>query len=75
MYRIYRECWNQKTFNGYVDNPYWRIDMRGLSFGLKDDGEIWSMNTKSITKIDILDIQRIVDECKLSINLSNNRTE
>jgi hypothetical protein len=43
-YQIKRECWNEKTYNGYEDVPYWRIDFKGLSFGLTDDGNLWSIN-------------------------------
>jgi len=67
-YNVKRECWNEKTFNGYEDNPYWRIDFRGLSFGLKDNGMLWSIGNKVITNTDILDIQRILRECKLEIS-------
>jgi len=67
-YNVKRECWNEKTFNGYEDNPYWRIDFRGLSFGLKDNGMLWSIGNKGITEIDFLDIQRILRECKLEIS-------
>jgi hypothetical protein len=66
-YNVKRECWNEKTFNGYEDNPYWRIDFRGLSFGLKDNGELWSIGNQGLSEIDILDIQRIIKECKLEI--------
>jgi len=67
-YNVKRECWNEKTFNGYEDNPYWRIDFRGLSFGLKDNGMLWSIGNKVVTNTDILDIQRILRECKLEIS-------
>jgi hypothetical protein len=67
-YNVKRECWNEKTFNGYEDNPYWRIDFRGLSFGLKDDGMLWSIGNKVVTNTDIIDIQRILRECKLEIS-------
>lgn len=67
-YNVKRECWNEKTFNGFEDNPYWRIDFRGLSFGLKDNGMLWSIGNKGISEIDFLDIQRIIKECKLEIS-------
>jgi hypothetical protein len=70
VYFIKRECWNSKTFNGYVDNPYWRIDFRGLSFGLKDDGELWSIGNVIISDVDISDIKKIIAECKLQIVIS-----
>ena len=68
-YSIKRECWNEKTFNGYTDNPYWRIDFRGLSFGLADDGELWSIGNIKITPTNIDDIRTIIKECKLSITI------
>lgn len=68
-YQIKRECWNEKTFNGYEDAPYWRIDFRGLSFGLTDDGVLWSIGNLVISDIDISDVKNIIKECKLSINI------
>ena len=68
-YQIKRECWNEKTYNGYTDNPYWRIDFRGLSFGLKDNGELWSIGNLTITDFNIEDIENIITECKLSIKI------
>lgn len=70
MYNIKRECYNEKTFNGYEDSPYWRIDFRGLSFGLTDAGHLWSIGNNKISEIDILDIQKILQECKLQIVIS-----
>jgi len=67
VYFIKRECWNSKTYNGYEDNPYWRIDLRGLSFGLKDDGTLWSIGNLIINDVDISDIKKIITECKLQI--------
>ena len=68
-YRIKRECWNEKTYNGYTDNPYWKIDTIGLSFGLTDEGKVWVMdryfpNVNDVHK-DI--IRNIIKECKLNI--------
>jgi len=71
-YSIRRECWNDKTYNGYEDAPYWRIDFRGLSFGLTDEGELWSIGNSFIDSWVILDINNIIKECKLSIIISNN---
>ena len=34
-YQIKRECWNDKTYNGYEDAPYWRIDFKGFDFPVK----------------------------------------
>jgi hypothetical protein len=68
-YQIKRECWNEKTYNGYTDNPYWRIDFRGLSFGLTDNGELWSIGNLKITPTNIDDIRNIISECKLSITI------
>jgi hypothetical protein len=70
QYSIKRECWNEKTYNGYNDNPYWRIDFRGLSFGLKDDGQIWSVGNLKITDQNIEDIKTIISECKLPITIN-----
>jgi hypothetical protein len=70
QYSIKRECWNEKTYNGYTDNPYWRIDFRGLSFGLKDDGQIWSVGNLKITDQNIEDIKTIIRECKLPITIN-----
>jgi len=67
-YNIKRECWNEKTFNGYEDAPYWRIDFRGLSFGLNDSGQLWSIGNLKITNQNISDINQIIKECKLSID-------
>ena len=68
-YRIKRECWNEKTYNGYTDNPYWRIDLEnGLNFGLTDKGDIWCMNIGyPIDDYIKGDIRRIIKECKLNI--------
>ena len=68
-YRIYRECWNEKTYNGYEDSPYWRIDMFGNGYGLKDNGELWSVDNLLITEHTKIEIQKIIDECKLNIVL------
>ena len=68
QYDIKIEWWNQKTFNPYDYDSYWRIDFRGLSFGLKDNGMLWSIGNQGISEIDILDIQRIIKECKLEIS-------
>jgi hypothetical protein len=68
-YQIKRECWNEKTYNGYTDNPYWRIDFRGLSFGLTDNGKLWSIGNLKITPTNIDDIRNIISECKLSITI------
>ena len=70
QYSIKRECWNEKTYNGYTDSPYWRIDFRGLSFGLKDDGQIWSIGNLKITDQNIEDIKTIIRECKLPIKIN-----
>lgn len=70
QYSIKRECWNEKTYNGYTDSPYWRIDFRGLSFGLKDDGQIWSIGNLKITNQNIEDIKTIISECKLPIKIN-----
>lgn len=68
-YSIKRECWNEKTFNGYEDSPYWRVDLPNRSFGLKDNGEYWSIDNSEITVIDVSDIARVIKECNLHIVL------
>ena len=68
-YQIKRECWNEKTYNGYTDNPYWRIDLKGLSFGLTDKGHLWSIGNFKISETDIEDIKTIIWECKLRIKI------
>jgi hypothetical protein len=71
-YSIRRECWNDKTYNGYEDAPYWRIDFRGLSFGLTDEGELWSIGNSVIDSWVIFDINNIIKECKLPIIINNS---
>tara|TARA_R110000868_G_scaffold353638_7_gene614828 strand:+ start:889 stop:1116 length:228 start_codon:yes stop_codon:yes gene_type:complete len=69
-YQIKRECWNDKTYNGYEDAPYWRIDTSGLSFGLTDEGKLWPIGQHfSITNTNISDIDTIIKECKLQIKI------
>lgn len=68
-YQIKRECWNEKTYNGYTDNPYWKIDTNGLSFGLNDDGELWCMDRLDVSEVHKDIIRNIIKECKLSITL------
>lgn len=72
-YQIKRECWNEKTYNGYTDNPYWRIDFNDKSFGLTDNGEIWSIGNLQVIKQDVGDIEIIINECKLNINKPLNK--
>ena len=66
-YQIKRECWNEKTFNGYEDNPYWRIEFRGLTFVLLDDGRVWNSKGDVITEFHLSEIKTIIKECKLNI--------
>ena len=73
-YQIKRECWNEKTYNGYTDSPYWRIDLKGLSFGLKDNGELWSIGGLKITDFNVEDIKGIIKECNLKIELNACKT-
>lgn len=69
-YQIKRECWNDKTYNGYIDKPYWRIDMNGNSYGLDDNGRIWSIGNNSPINLHVkFEIQVIINECKLNIEL------
>ena len=68
-YSIKRQCWNEKTYNGYTDNPYWRIDFNNLSFGLTDEGKVWSINNMPINSFMISEIEKIITECKLNIKI------
>lgn len=70
-YNIKRECWNKKTFNGYDDNPYWKIEIFGNWYGLTDDGKLWSLHNLLITEHTIVEIEKIIKECKLNIVLQN----
>jgi hypothetical protein len=72
-YKIYRECWNEKTFNGYVDSPYWRISFDGYEIGLKDDGKIWSIINGVVLPMCYINIalKTIIEECKLNIEISD----
>lgn len=73
MYEIYRECWNQRTFNGHTDNPYWRISWAGFQIGLKDSGAWWDINGnhEEMTDVDSKAISEairgIVSECNINI--------
>lgn len=68
-YKIYRECWNENTFNGYVDSPFWRIEFEGYEIGLEDTGRYWSIiNGRDISGDYILNkLKTICTECKLNI--------
>lgn len=70
-YTIARECWNEKTYNGYSDNPYWRIEFDSYTIGLKDNGEFWSIkNGIDVNQQHIKDkLNQICQECKLSIKI------
>lgn len=74
-YSIKRECWNEHTFNGYEDSPYWRIFFEGHLIGLTDNGKYWDIdNCNPPLKFDryIKDnLKRIIKECKLKIRLIN----
>lgn len=70
-YRIERECWNENTFNGYEDRPYWRITLSGGNeYGLTDEGKLWSISNLLITDHTKVEIQKVIDECKLQITIS-----
>lgn len=68
-YEIFRECWNEKTFNGYKDNPYWRININGLGYGLTDCGRLWSVHDIPITSEVKEQIRTVLKECRLSITI------
>lgn len=70
-YSIKRICWCEKTFNGYTDNPYWEIELLGYgTYGLKDDGHLWSFNNTPISDFVRAQVNNIISECKLTITLS-----
>jgi len=71
-YQIKRECWNEKTYNGYEDAPYWRIEFKGLGFGLNDNGKLWAIGNYYQIKDYIEDIENIIKECKLPIKILTN---
>lgn len=72
-YSIKRECWNEKTFNGYTDNPYWRIQFSFYVIGLSDDGKYWCINdVQEVKTWDVKEmLNKIIDECKLKIVLAD----
>jgi hypothetical protein len=69
-YSIQRECWNDKTYNGYTDNPYWLIISEGgYRYGLTDNGEAWGIGDSLITSHVRRMIETVINECKLNIKL------
>lgn len=66
-YKIHRQNWNENTYNGYTDNPYWYINIDERKYGLKDNGELWSIDNKDILHKNM--IKTIIKECNLSIKL------
>ena len=71
-YRITRICWNDKTYNGYTDSPYWRIEFNGYDIGLTDEGQFWDISNShfNIDTPHIREtIETIIAECKLPIKL------
>jgi hypothetical protein len=69
-YSIKRICWCEKTFNGYIDNPYWEIVLAGGNrYGLTDEGKLWSISNLAITSCTKEAIQTVISECKLNIVL------
>ena len=71
-YQIKRECWNEKTYNGYTDKPYWNIKVNGLDFGLSDDGFLWSINNSIMNDINIDIVKEIIKECNLKIKIKQH---
>lgn len=71
-YTIKRECWNDKTYNGYVDNPYWRIGVNGQTYGVNDNGDAWPISNSLPVQYCTLEIKNILQECKLNITLIEN---
>lgn len=74
-YNIKRECWNEKTYNGYRDNPYWRIEFSWYVIGLSDDGKFWGIGIieQSVVKNDYVRdmLNMVINDCKLQIVLVN----
>lgn len=68
-YKIKRECWNEKTYNGYTDSPYWRVSVRDRLIGLNDNGTFWAIDNMPLSFINFEDLERIIKECKLKIKL------
>lgn len=71
-YQIKRECWNEHTFNGYKDSPYWRISFEGYVIGVKDNGEHWDINNRNyFNDYNYIrgKLKRIIKECRLNIRL------
>jgi hypothetical protein len=69
-YTIERECWNEKTYNGYKDNPYWRVTFDNRIIGLTDGGHIWAIDNKPFVDSTIREkLKVIVSECKININI------
>ncbi len=68
-YTLVRECWNEKTYNGFTDNPYWKIEFDGYQIGLKDDGHYWSLiNDVDVNQSHIKEkLISICVECKIGI--------
>ena len=74
-YNLKRECWNEKTYNGYTDNPYWRITFSQYTIGLTDNGKTWGIGDSY--RIDIKNqphiieqLNLIIKECRLNIKLN-----
>jgi hypothetical protein len=77
MYNIERVCWNEKTFNGYTDSPYWLISLEGKTsqFGLADNGQVWVIykvgNEPDVITSPVQDaIERVIRECSLKIKIN-----
>lgn len=67
-YKIMRECWNEKTYNGYTDSPYWRVTLPGgETVGLKDDGTWWKINTSMSDEMITAALSAIASQCNLNI--------
>lgn len=69
---IRREHDSENTYNGYVDNPYWWIEIDGhITIGLKDNGEWWGIRGVSLNSTEWYEyeVKQIIDACKLNIKL------
>lgn len=66
-YSIKRECWNDKTYNGYTDNPYWLIEFEGYKIGLSSAG-LWAIEG-AITDYVKDKVKLIILECDLNLTV------
>lgn len=69
-YRLWREAWNDNTFNGFTDSPYWAIELQnGHKIGVTDNGYYWYISNISMNDCEIQDVKSILKQCGLNIEL------